>query len=115
MERPFENGLQHGKTTVFYESGNIAAVADYKYGKKHGYAYYYDILGKVRVRELYESNLLVTRIRYDKDGKFTEEERVDRKFYGNGVLWEEVPVKNGFRGEVEFFLRKWFSSAGDDI
>ncbi len=62
----YKNGLLEGIMYVYFENGLINLLENYKNGKKEGVFLEYSLDGKLVLKSIYQNDLLVETIRYDK-------------------------------------------------
>jgi len=61
----FSNGLRQGSDTVYFKSGKIKIISNWKDGKKHGrYTSFYENSGKVESEVYFENGLPVSKLYY---------------------------------------------------
>lgn len=90
-EMEFHDGMQHGKSGVFYPSGQLQREASYRYNTLHGVVSEWNINGTVELVEEYELGVCVSRSITD----------------GSGVLRLSYQLREGdSQFEILLMLRK---------
>ena len=90
----FKNGLRHGKEETYDKNGQLLLLDTYKNGQKNG-----------PHRGYYDNGNLQTEATY-KNGK---NDGATRVYYENGQLWSESKYKNG----EKIAPTKWFDENGN--
>ncbi|WP_299116037.1 toxin-antitoxin system YwqK family antitoxin [uncultured Winogradskyella sp.] len=102
VENYDSNGKLNGERKVFYETGVIAEIANYKQGKLHGESKWFFKSKKPLRQSIYQSGLLEGKtINYDSKGNVTSEGNYKKdkkagiwKYYKGGKITKEIDHTN---------------------
>ncbi len=102
IENYNDNGELHGERKVFYETGIVAEIANYKQGKLHGASKWFFKSNKPLRQSYYKNDLLDGKtINYDSKGNVTSEGNYEKdkkagiwKYYKDGKITKEIDHTN---------------------